>query len=54
MLRTGAEKGGTAELADRDLLTAIEKIGAKHRWVHIEKLQEIDGEPGFTKAQGED
>ncbi len=54
VLRTGAEKGGTAELADGDLLSAMEKIGVKHRWVHIEKLQEIDGEPGFTKAQGED
>lgn len=33
-------------------LTAIEEAG--YRWMHIEKLEEIDGEPGYTKAQGED
>jgi isocitrate dehydrogenase len=54
MLRSGAEKGGTADLADTDLLAVLAKLGAKHRWVHIEKLQEIDGAEGFTKAQGED
>ncbi len=34
------------------LLSAIESAG--HRWMHIEKLEQIDGAPGFTKAQGED
>jgi hypothetical protein len=33
-------------------LTAIEQSGL--RWMHIEKLEEIDGKPAFTKAQGED
>ena len=33
-------------------LAAIEQSGL--RWMHIEKLEEIDGKPGFTKAQGED
>ncbi len=33
-------------------LAAIEQCGL--RWMHIEKLEEIDGKPGFTKAQGED
>ncbi|MFQ3577459.1 MAG: NADP-dependent isocitrate dehydrogenase [Verrucomicrobiia bacterium] len=28
--------------------------GSGLRWMHIEKLEEIDGKPGFTKAQGED
>jgi len=32
--------------------SAIEAAG--YRWMHIEKLEEIDGAPGFTKAQGED
>jgi isocitrate dehydrogenase len=54
MLRSGAEKGATATLSDADLLPVLAKVGAKHPWVHIEKLQEIDGAEGFTKAQGED
>lgn len=33
-------------------LSAIEAAG--YRWMHLEKLEEIDGAPGFTKAQGED
>lgn len=34
------------------LLQAVE--GAGLRWMHLEKLQEFDGKPAFTKAQGED
>lgn len=37
--------------AIRHLLAALE---TDHRWVHVELLQEFDGEPGYTKAQGED
>jgi isocitrate dehydrogenase len=33
-------------------LSAMEAAG--YRWMHLEKLEEIDGQPGFTKAQGED
>jgi isocitrate dehydrogenase len=54
MLRVGAEKGGAGDLTDDVLLPVLAKLGGKHRWVHIEKLQEIDGVEGFTKAQGED
>ncbi|MCS7000204.1 MAG: NADP-dependent isocitrate dehydrogenase [Bacteroidota bacterium] len=43
-----------ADLRDEDLYQLIERVATAHRWVHIEKLQEFDGEPGFTKAQGED
>lgn len=34
-----------------ELLSRIER---KYRWMHIEKLQEFDGAPAYTKAQGED
>lgn len=37
----------------RSLLDLLERIGAKYRWMHVEKLEEIDGAPGFTRAQGE-
>jgi isocitrate dehydrogenase len=42
------------ELTDRDVFDIIQRVASKHRWVHVEKLQEIDGEPGYTRAQGED
>ncbi len=34
------------------LLGAIQSAGL--RWMHLEKLQEFEGKPAFTKAQGED
>ena len=40
-----------AEQVNR-LLGNIEGSGL--RWMHIEKLQDFDGKPGYTKAQGED
>ncbi len=38
------------EEAVHDLLA---RISSRHRWMHLEKLQEFDGAPGFTRAQGE-
>jgi isocitrate dehydrogenase len=46
------EPGG--ELPDAHLLDLLARVAAKYRWVHVEKLQEFDGQPGYTKAQGED
>ena len=34
------------------LLGSIQAAGL--RWMHLEKLQEFDGKPAYTKAQGED
>ncbi|MCS7022828.1 MAG: NADP-dependent isocitrate dehydrogenase [Gemmataceae bacterium] len=45
---------GTAELSDAQLLDLLQRIAQKYRWMHVEKLQEFDGQPGYTKAQGED
>lgn len=42
------------DLTDAQIVDVLQKISAKHRWSHIEKLQEFDGQPGYTKAQGED
>lgn len=42
------------ELGEAQVLDLLQRIGSKHRWTHIEKLHEFDGQPGFTKAQGED
>jgi isocitrate dehydrogenase len=39
---------------DDQVLSLIRHVASQHRWVHVEKLLEIDGKPGFTKDQGED
>jgi isocitrate dehydrogenase len=47
-------RDASASLDDAALLGLVTKIATKYRWMHIEKLEELDGEPGFTRAQGED
>ncbi|MCS6776211.1 MAG: NADP-dependent isocitrate dehydrogenase [Chloroherpetonaceae bacterium] len=41
-------------LEDALLLSLLQRLSAQLRWMHVEKLQEFDGEPAFTRAQGED
>lgn len=43
-----------SEMSDAMFTGLLGKVSAEHRWVHIEKLQDFDGAPGYTKAQGED
>lgn len=47
-------RDGASKLEDAALLALIGKIATKHSWMHVEKLEELDGEAGFTRAQGED
>ena len=35
------------------VLTLLQRVGREFRWMHVEKLEVIDGDPGFTRAQGE-
>ena len=49
VLRSSAE-----DLADSVLLALLQRVASQHRWMHLEKLAELDGSLGFTKAQGED
>ncbi len=47
------DKGGDlteAQIAGR----ARARSASKHRWMHVEKLNEFDGAAGYTRAQGED
>nr|BCX01749.1 MAG: isocitrate dehydrogenase [NADP] [Bacteroidota bacterium] len=46
--------GGAGEATDEQIVDLVQRIGSRLRWMHLEKLQEFDGAPGFTKAQGED
>ena len=36
------------------LLALLTCVSAEHTWMHVEKLPEFDGAPGYTMAQGED
>jgi isocitrate dehydrogenase len=40
-----------SELADADILALLGSIGGQYRWMHIEKLQEFDGQPAYSKSQ---
>jgi isocitrate dehydrogenase len=41
-------------ITSEQVLQFVGKVSAQHSWVHLQKLLEIDGEPGFTRDQGED
>jgi len=43
-----------ADATDAQIVDLLQRVAAKHRWAHVEKLQEFDGAPAYTKAQGED
>ncbi|HUR00551.1 MAG TPA: NADP-dependent isocitrate dehydrogenase [Gemmatimonadaceae bacterium] len=39
------------ELRDSDILSLLQSISPDYRWMHVEKLQEFDGESAFSKSQ---
>jgi isocitrate dehydrogenase len=41
------------DLPDEDVHQLLARISREHTWMHVEKLQEFDGELGFTRDQGE-
>ena len=41
-------------VGDADIFSLLERIAKEYRWMHVEKLQQFDGAPGYTRAQGED
>jgi isocitrate dehydrogenase len=43
-----------ADLQDAVIFDLLQRVAGTHRWMHLEKLPEIDGAPGYTRAQGED
>jgi len=36
---------------DAEILSLLGTVGSRYRWMHIEKLQEFDGEPAYSKSQ---
>lgn len=41
------------DLTDAQAQQLLQRIAARYRWTHVEKLHEFDGSPAFTKSQGE-
>ncbi len=48
------QRASDGDLEDQHILDLVQRIAARHRWMHLEKLQEFDGKLAYTKAQGED
>ncbi len=49
-----SSSGTQAGIAHNEVIAALQDIEkAGFEWVHVEKLLEIEGVPGFAKAQGE-
>ncbi len=47
-------RDGDAALALADVRDLLGRVEAELTWCHVELLQHFDGQPSFTKAQGED
>lgn len=47
-------RDGAAGLDDASVLGLLARIGARHRWMHVEKLETHDGALAYTRAQGEE
>ncbi|MGH9446539.1 MAG: NADP-dependent isocitrate dehydrogenase [Terriglobia bacterium] len=47
-------KDGAGDVNDGQVIDLVQRVGSGHEWVHLEKLLEINGEPGYTRDQGED
>jgi isocitrate dehydrogenase len=47
-------RDAASDVTDAQIFDLVQRIGSQYRWMHIEKLPEFNGEPGYTKAQGED
>ena len=47
-------RSDNGEITDAEVLDLARRVSSNHKWMHLEKLLEIDGKPGFTKDQGED
>ena len=48
------QRDAAGELSDAAIFELLPKLAAVAKWAHVEKLQEFDGQPSYTKAQGED
>jgi isocitrate dehydrogenase len=45
------KKARSEDLSNAEILSLLTKIGEVHTWMHIEKLQQFDGEDAFSRTQ---
>jgi isocitrate dehydrogenase len=48
-----ADPAEPAGVTHDSVMRLLASVGREHRWMHVEKLSELDGEPAFSRAQGE-
>jgi isocitrate dehydrogenase len=44
-------RDASSKLGETDILSLLGSIAVGHRWMHVEKLQEFDGEKAYSKSQ---
>jgi isocitrate dehydrogenase len=44
-------RDAAATVRDAEILSLLQVVGGQHRWMHIEKLQEFNGKPAFSRSQ---
>jgi isocitrate dehydrogenase len=44
-------RDGAATVRDAEILSLLQVVGGQHRWMHVEKLQEFNGKPAFSRSQ---
>jgi isocitrate dehydrogenase len=44
-------RDATTSAGDAEILSLLGAVSGKYRWMHVEKLQEFDGEPAFSRSQ---
>jgi isocitrate dehydrogenase len=44
-------RDAAVDLGDAVILALLQTLAGEHRWMHVEKLQEFDGESAFSKSQ---
>ena len=47
-------RDASGALSEEALLTHLARVAGAHRFMHVERLQELDGALGYSLAQGED
>jgi isocitrate dehydrogenase len=44
-------RDSAGDIPDTHILSLLNAVGTRHRWMHVEKLQEFDGVPAFSRSQ---
>jgi len=52
-IAAGAASSALPDVTDEQILQVAARISTVHRWMHIEKLHELDGKPAYTTSPGE-